>query len=440
MDLADFTTIDEDLPDSSEHGEEAQRQESQSSDLPAAEKKAAAGRIIRRRARKACVVCHKSTGHAERRPDIICCTMAILNRTRNVRIHRHSRAIQQLRHDILVLRIPGSGYAVSHCPRRLQVPRAEGCFHIPSRPILDDFVREYFLHVHPGLPIVKEREFGELYLGDQRTQGKLKKISLFLFKAMLFASCGFVSTETIKKMGFQDPSEAQSCPYRRARFLFDFNAISDSILISQGALLLTYYSSEGEGYLTNILWLRIAIHFATAENVHLYYQNTNLTPSERNVRKGLWWRPIQITRENFDFNQEPLLEADLAGEFSYSSVYDQETKRTLARILIGQMELANVLTDILSLIYPQKIFDYSTMIEMPALMRDRRTGMQSWSAKLEETSALFGSSNDSVTLFHGLTQIYYHSVLAAMYQYEALALKGNSNAKTPLRTKELGTI
>lgn len=65
----------------------------------------------------------------------------------------------------------------------------KGCFHIPSRPILDDFVREYFLHVHPGLPLTDEREFWELYLGDEQVIRKPKKLSLFLFRAMMFASC-----------------------------------------------------------------------------------------------------------------------------------------------------------------------------------------------------------------------------------------------------------
>jgi hypothetical protein len=48
-------------------------------------------------------------------------------------------------------------------------------------------------------------------------------------------------------MGFQDAMEARTCFYRRAKLLFDFNALSDNISNSQGALLLTYYSSDREG-------------------------------------------------------------------------------------------------------------------------------------------------------------------------------------------------
>ena len=62
----------------------------------------------------------------------------------------------------------------------------KGCFHLPSRTILDEFIREYFLHVHPVLPILDERQFWDVYLADGRGH---KRMSLFLFRAMLFVSC-----------------------------------------------------------------------------------------------------------------------------------------------------------------------------------------------------------------------------------------------------------
>ena len=47
-------------------------------------------------------------------------------------------------------------------------------------------------------------------------------------------------------MGFQTNIEARTCFYRRAKLLHDFDTTSDSIALSQGTLLLTYYSSERE--------------------------------------------------------------------------------------------------------------------------------------------------------------------------------------------------
>jgi len=47
-------------------------------------------------------------------------------------------------------------------------------------------------------------------------------------------------------MGFVNALDARATLYRRAKFLYDFDATSDSLGISQGALLLTYYSSDRE--------------------------------------------------------------------------------------------------------------------------------------------------------------------------------------------------
>jgi len=44
-------------------------------------------------------------------------------------------------------------------PQEVNFLEAQGCFRVPSRPILDEFIREYFLHMHPMLPIINEGLF-----------------------------------------------------------------------------------------------------------------------------------------------------------------------------------------------------------------------------------------------------------------------------------------
>jgi hypothetical protein len=78
---------------------------------------------------------------------------------------------------------------LSHiAPEDFKFLEYKGCFHIPPRPILDDLVREYFLHVHPVLPVIDERLFWEMYFPGRRRTGD-RKLPLFVFRAMLFVSC-----------------------------------------------------------------------------------------------------------------------------------------------------------------------------------------------------------------------------------------------------------
>lgn len=78
---------------------------------------------------------------------------------------------------------------LSHiAPEDFKFLEYKGCFHLPPRPILDELAREYFLHVHPVLPVIDEREFWEMYFPSGR-RAQHRRIPLLVFRAMLFVSC-----------------------------------------------------------------------------------------------------------------------------------------------------------------------------------------------------------------------------------------------------------
>ncbi len=73
-------------------------------------------------------------------------------------------------------------------PDDVNFMESQGCFRVPIRPLLDYFVREYFLHVHPGLPIVDEGIFWEMYTNQNPHSAELPRLSLFVFQAIIFAA------------------------------------------------------------------------------------------------------------------------------------------------------------------------------------------------------------------------------------------------------------
>ncbi|KAK0111564.1 hypothetical protein ONS95_001915 [Cadophora gregata] len=352
---------------------------------------------------------------------------------------------------------------LSHiAPEDFKFLEYKGCFHLPARPILDDLVREYFLHVHPVLPIIDEKAFWEMYF-PREGNGKRamhQKIPLFVFRAMLFVSCGFISDQTVRQLGFQTNVEARTCFYRRAKLLHDFDTTSDLIALSQGALLLTYYSSEREA-MSNTSWLRLSIQFANAANVSMYYQDCTLSAEEKLIRKRLWWciilrdrilplgvrRCIQITRDNFDFTQSRLSEEDLEPEFRSSCVYDAETKRELAQVFLVQLDLAVELTDTLSHVYPANGFrsfdklDYNDVMSMPRKMEICQDRLDEWHARFVEwvVPGDWSKKHKSVILYSGLTSIYFQSAKAALYQLESFMLQGDDTRNHDVRMKHLGS-
>lgn len=118
-----------------------------------------------------------------------------------------------------------------------------------------------------------------------------------------------MSDSTIHQLGFQSAVKARDCMYHRAKLLYDFNTTSDPIALSQGALILTYYSSDYEPVrnarklkgakesnlvdhflkLANTSWLRLAVQHANSANVPMYYHDSSISAEERLTRKRLWW-------------------------------------------------------------------------------------------------------------------------------------------------------
>ena len=70
---------------------------------------------------------------------------------------------------------------------------SKDCLSVPCEDDTKEFVEQYFKKIHPGLPILDEAEFWRIF---DRTS--TKKLSIFVFQAILFASCPVSDPKTRK--------------------------------------------------------------------------------------------------------------------------------------------------------------------------------------------------------------------------------------------------
>lgn len=61
---------------------------------------------------------------------------------------------------------------------------AKGAMSLPDQEATDEFVHQYFKRIHPTVPVIDEAEFWRMYDGLE-----FGKVSIFVFQAILFASC-----------------------------------------------------------------------------------------------------------------------------------------------------------------------------------------------------------------------------------------------------------
>jgi hypothetical protein len=72
-------------------------------------------------------------------------------------------------------------------PIQISLLERQACLKVPSGSVLHEFLRQYFLYIHPCLPIMNEANFWSIYSGQ----------------AMLFAASRFVRPRVIEACGFE---------------------------------------------------------------------------------------------------------------------------------------------------------------------------------------------------------------------------------------------
>jgi hypothetical protein len=93
---------------------------------------------------------------------------------------------------------------------------AKGCTQVPTYDLLEDFMKQYFIHIQPYAPLMDESMFWNIY-EMKPDDGQPRHIHLLLLQAMLFASSPYVTKQTLGKCGFKDQRTAWSTLYQRAK-------------------------------------------------------------------------------------------------------------------------------------------------------------------------------------------------------------------------------
>ncbi|KAF4988179.1 hypothetical protein FDECE_15155 [Fusarium decemcellulare] len=337
-------------------------------------------------------------------------------------------------------------------PQDVNFLEVEGCLRVPIRPLLDDFVKQYFRHVHPVLPLLNEGDFWELYQGTAAAESN--RVSLLLLQAMLFASCTFIPEATMRALGYPNMRSIRGTLLRRTKLLYDLGTERSPLAMAQAALLLTL-TSLSSSRAPHTSWLSLAIDNAKLAEAHRYATMTTCSERQRSILKRVWWccvirdrsiglllrRPIQITNEHFNFNTNLLHATDFENEAERSKVYSPPTKRHLADILARWVRLYVALTDTLLLAFPPDNTQCPKTSQGHAIILDDcKAALKQWhtftSLRLpnpQKNSRPSPTSNDnldpgvgqdSAALYTNLMYMYYHTSRITLCHYEVFRLAG----------------
>ncbi|KAM5364609.1 hypothetical protein ACJZ2D_011390 [Fusarium nematophilum] len=304
----------------------------------------------------------------------------------------------------------------------------KGALHVPVKPMLDEFVRQYFLHVHPTLPLLDEAQFWSAYRQDKPADPQAK-IPLLVFQAMIFASCSFVPETVTKALGHDRIRAARSTFYHNTKLLHDLGIEKSPVVIAQTAVLMTLWCpAEVQPRPENSAWLQTAIDHAQFVDAHRAWEPSAGLPHEGaqseygpHMLRRLWScclvrdrflsvglrRIVQITKL-----QPTIITADFDDEIGGSEVHNAETKQLLARIFVRLTSLCNILTDILLVVSPSD--DHPGLEhEAKRTLIESRAKLREWYDETElEISTAIGSSGvrqHPVIVSMNLMYIFYYA-------------------------------
>ncbi|KAH6983890.1 hypothetical protein EDB80DRAFT_591846 [Ilyonectria destructans] len=350
----------------------------------------------------------------------------------------------------------------------VQMLAQQGCFTIPDQQALGQFFRQYFLHIHPLLPIIDEARFWEMHQQVTTVENILSgQFSLLLLYGILYVSSSYMSTDLIERLGFRTLHQTQTVYYMRAKLLHDSRFEQSPISIAQTALLLSHcYFIQPAQSLNNRapMWLSIAIYHAKEAKAHLYNSiplpATTGSARLRQTLKRLWWcciirdrimplasrQDIQISHSNFDFNSQPPLGAsDLAEEIQHSTTYTSDVKSSLVEILVELAKLCVILTDVLSINSSPVKRDACTQMQQAeqanrthncqSLLKQWYSFMPRYQQKVQRkrhlNPGLTESRESFITLFTNIVIMYYHSANLALCHQEILLFGDCSSSAGP---------
>ncbi|KAF4453779.1 fungal specific transcription factor domain-containing protein [Fusarium austroafricanum] len=296
--------------------------------------------------------------------------------------------------------------------QNLSFLEVKGALHIPARPVLDEFMRQYFLHVHPMLPLIDEGDFWTTY---EQTEHDVfaKTFSLLLFQAMIFASSNWLCTKRLNEI---------------VKLLFDFATEKSPFVVSQAALLMTLWcSAEPKPIHSNSMWLQVAIQHARFVDAHLAWEKlsdpaTGSLGTDHDIQmlKRLWWcclvrdrslsvglgRSTQIATAH-----PPLCVSDFDNEIDRSKVNDAKTKQILAVVFTRLTHLCNNLTGILSRLWHSDDRDGLGDIDTSTFAQCRAK-FQEWlrqtKLEIQDASNSCGVHQHCVIIHTNQMYIFYH--------------------------------
>ncbi|PLB44707.1 putative C6 transcription factor [Aspergillus steynii IBT 23096] len=161
----------------------------------------------------------------------------------------------------------------------------KGALTVPDVGLRNELLKAYIHYVHTYMPLLDLEDF----LQTIAQNDGIRRMSLLLFQAVMFAGTAFIDLKHLHAAGYPTRKAARKAFFQRARLLYDFDYEVDRISLVQSLLLMTYWYETPDDQKDTWHWMGVSLSLAHTIGLHRDPGNSRMGLRRQRMWKRIWW-------------------------------------------------------------------------------------------------------------------------------------------------------
>ncbi|KIW12339.1 hypothetical protein PV08_09616 [Exophiala spinifera] len=289
--------------------------------------------------------------------------------------------------------------------------QSKGALTPPTNEYLDALIQVFMDKFYPLCSIVDRSEF--------MRQHRSRSLPWILLQSACLIGATYSDASILKKAGFKSRQAARRFFYDKAKVLYDVGYETNSVVLLQSIVMLTYWGPDLKGYWNPCSWVGVAVTIAESLGIHRTAGYSNVH-QDKGLLRRLWWmiavrdaycgtllgRPFRV---NMSHSDGPMLTFDDFGPEDGTTTNSSDSDDTSRLYVHYQIQVAK-----LSLILRRIVntrFNVGLDSTTPQVLRDL---LGQWRNELPAVIT-WSDHGGSSSIFSECLKILYHHHLILIY-------------------------
>ncbi|KAL4883626.1 fungal-specific transcription factor domain-containing protein [Aspergillus karnatakaensis] len=275
----------------------------------------------------------------------------------------------------------------------------KGALTVPDVTLRNELLKAYIHYVHTYMPLLDLEDFLQTIVQNDG----IRRMSLLLFQAVMFAGTAFIDLKHLHAAGYPSRKAARKAFFQRARLLYDFDYEVDRISLVQSLLLMTYWYETPDDQKDTWHWMGVSLSLAHTIGLHRDPANSRMDIRRQRMWKRIWWstytrdrlialgmrRPMRVKDDDCDvpmltlddFEFHPFSPEIVSMVGSSEILQSASHQRELASMFIEKAKLCLCVSHVLSAQYSVLSHKFGGTMETTMMLVPKKSAAETFEVR-----------------------------------------------------------